>query len=667
MTGRVPFTFELLFSPAPKGLSYRTVQDSLFTVTNGQITKARRMVPKQNQAWEVSVQPGNDEELSIRLKPTADCNTAGAVCTAEGGALETALSRTVRGPVKVAVADAAVDEAQGAMLEFEVTLNRALDEMFTIDYATVDGTARGGEDYSTRAGTLAFAPGSTRKTVSVPVLDDSHNEGAETLELRLSNPSPTRVKLGDASATGTIQNSDPMPTAWMIRLGRTVGSQVLEGVSDRVHGTGSPHMSIGGMQVGNNQGDEPQGGAPDTQWQDKGDPLGARTPEEILRQSSFHWSNADDEAQTGPTVNAWGRFATNTFEAEEGKVAMDGDVTTGLLGVDAQWARGLAGVMLSWTESSGAYRASNEHNAEQGKVRASLAGVYPYASMSLNERVFAWGLIGAGSGELTLEPQGARALPTDLSLRIGALGLTGQILDGSGPSGIGLNVKSDVLWVSTKNEKTDDLIATSGDVSRLRLRLQGERTFATKNGARFIPDIEVGLRQDAGDAETGTGIEIGAGVRYEAGTLSVEGRIQGLLTHEDAGYEEWGASGTIQWTQSQSGRGLSLSIVPRWGATKSRADRLWSARSTKTFGLETDSPRNGRLEMEAGYGFGLGQDRGVLTPYAAMTLGDEAGGTVRGGARWKLGQNVQMNIEATRQTTDNKHDTELRAEARVQF
>ena len=71
--------------------------------------------------------------------------------------------------------------------------------------------------------------------------------------------------------------------------------------------------------------------------------------------------------------------------------------------------------------------------------------------------------------------------------------------------------------------------------------------------------------------------------------------------------------------------------------------------------------------MEAGYGFGLGQDRGVLTPYAAMTLGDEAGGTVRGGARWKLGQNVQMNIEATRQTTDNKHDTELRAEARVQF
>ena len=385
------------------------------------------------------------------------------------------------------MADAVVDEAQGAMLEFEVTLNRALDEMFTIDYATVDGTARGGEDYSTRAGTLAFAAGSIRKTVSVPVLDDSHNEGAETLELRLSNPSPTRVKLGDASATGTIQNSDPMPTAWMIRLGRTVGSQVLEGVSDRVHGTGSPHMSIGGMQVGNNQGDEPQGGAPDTQWQDKGDPLGARTPEEILRQSSFHWSNADDEAQTGPTVNAWGRFATNRFEAEEGKVTMDGDVTTGLLGVDAQWARGLAGVMLSWTESSGEYGASNEHNAEQGKVRASLAGVYPYASMSLNERIFAWGLIGAGSGELTLEPQGARTLPTDLSLRIGALGLTGQILDGSGPSGIGLNVKSDVLWVSTKNEKTDDLIATSGDVSRLRLRLQGERTFATEERRKIYP------------------------------------------------------------------------------------------------------------------------------------------------------------------------------------
>ena len=138
----------------------------------------------------MTVQPANDEDLSIRMRPTPDCNATSAVCTAEGGALETSLTRTVRGPVKVAVADAMAHEAQGATLEFEVTVNRALDETFTVSYATVDGTARGGEDYSTRSGTLTFGPGRTRRTVSVPVLDDSHNEGAESMELVLSSASP---------------------------------------------------------------------------------------------------------------------------------------------------------------------------------------------------------------------------------------------------------------------------------------------------------------------------------------------------------------------------------------------------------------------------------------------------------------------------------------------
>ena len=83
-------------------------------------------------------------------------------------------------------------------------------------------------------------------------------------------------------------------------------------------------------------------------------------------------------------------------------------------------------------------------------------------------------------------------------------------------------------------------------VTRLRLTLQGEHVFEAGNGATFTPSAEVGVRHDGGDAETGTGLEVGAGARYTAGALTIEGQVRTLVAHEDSGYKEWGASGAIR-------------------------------------------------------------------------------------------------------------------------
>ena len=227
--GSSPFTFELHLAPTPSHVSYQTVQDALFTVGNGRITKAARLVKRQHGGWAVTVEPNGPDDISIELNPTPDCTASGAVCTPEGGALMTGLTRTVQGPPVMSIADAEVDEAEGVTLDFEVSLSRAASAASSVDYATSDGTATAGVDYDASAGTLDFAAGETRKTVAVMVHDDAHNEGSETLTLTLSNPSG--AVLGDASATGTINNTDPMPTAWMIRMGRTVGSQVVDTLS----------------------------------------------------------------------------------------------------------------------------------------------------------------------------------------------------------------------------------------------------------------------------------------------------------------------------------------------------------------------------------------------------------------------------------------------------
>ena len=102
-----------------------------------------------------------------------------------------------------------------------------------------------------RAATLTFAAGETEKTVSVPVLDDAHDEGSETLTLTLSNA--TGAYIEDGTATGTIKNTDHMPKAWLARFGRTVAEQVLDAVGARVEGNsnspGPAQLTLGGHRV----------------------------------------------------------------------------------------------------------------------------------------------------------------------------------------------------------------------------------------------------------------------------------------------------------------------------------------------------------------------------------------------------------------------------------
>ena len=396
--------------------------------------------------------------------------------------------------------------------------------------------------------------------------------------------------------------------------------------------------------------------------------------DDVLRSSAFHLSNEGTGGSSEPTLSVWGRFAQNGFEAKEDGVTTNGDVATALIGLDAKWDRALAGVMLSQTKSDGSYELGED---DRGTVESHLTGIYPYANLDLNTKVSAWVLAGVGAGELTLTSETAGTMPTDLSMKLAAIGVKSKLLDGTGPSGIAINLKSDLMWVEVSNADTDDLIETRANATRARVALQGERAFENARGGRFVPSAEIAIRQDAGDAETGTGIELGSGVRYHEGAFSIEWQSRVLIVHEAAGYGDWGVSAAMRLNPSATGCGmpssstpqcgLSLSIAPQWGAPDSTTDRLWSAENTERLGLDTREPPNGSLELRAGYGFGLKPNRGVLTPYAAMTLRGDAGNTVRSGAVWMLDENLQMNIEAVRENTGEEEDLEVRIGARVQF
>ena len=203
------FTFGLAFSENVE-LSYATLRDTALVVTGGEVKTAQRQQQGSNQAWNVTVEPDGQGAVAITLPETTDCDASGAICTHDERPLSHSLSATVAGPViipAVSVSDASA--AEGDAVAFAVSLSAASSQQATVEYATSDGTATSGTDYTAESGTLTFAANETTKTVSVATTDDSVDEDNETFTLTLS--SPANATLGDATATGTIDDNDNAP------------------------------------------------------------------------------------------------------------------------------------------------------------------------------------------------------------------------------------------------------------------------------------------------------------------------------------------------------------------------------------------------------------------------------------------------------------------------
>ena len=422
-----------------------------------------------------------------------------------------------------------------------------------------------GEDYVAKSKTFTFAPGETLKRPHIKIIDDAHDEGSETMTVVLSNAVGARIK--DGTATGTIHNSDAMPAAWLARFGRTVAEQVVDAVEDRLRAPPRAGMEavLAGQRIGLSDGaageaaaerageEEAQAGLADlSDWlkgEDEAD--GARglssrtvTARDLLTGSSFALTA---ENENGGTASLWGRGAVSRFAGREGDLILDGEVTSAMLGAD--WAQGpwTAGLMVSHARGDGGYRGANS-----GEVESDLTGLYPYGRYAVSERVTLWGVAGYGSGSLTLTPEGRDGIETDIDLMMAAAGLRGVLVKAPAEGGPELAAVTDALGVRTtsaavhgKEAGTGNLEAATGEVTRLRLGLEGTYLLRFDSGATLTPRLEVGVRHDGGDAETGFGLDLGGGLRWsdpESGvTAEVSGR--GLLTHEAGGLRDRGRCG----------------------------------------------------------------------------------------------------------------------------
>jgi hypothetical protein len=109
-------------------------------------------------------------------------------------------------PPVLATSDVSALESAGS-IPAVVSLAPAATGTVTVNYATADGTAKAGRDYSAVSGTLTFTPGQTSRTVPIPISKDTTVEPNRTFTLNLSAPTGGAT-LGRASATITIRDDD---------------------------------------------------------------------------------------------------------------------------------------------------------------------------------------------------------------------------------------------------------------------------------------------------------------------------------------------------------------------------------------------------------------------------------------------------------------------------
>ena len=370
---------------------------------------------------------------------------------------------------------------------------------------------------------------------------------------------------------------------------------------------------------------------------------------DVLLGSSFRLTLGDDDAAPGHLrLTAWGRVAGTQFDGRDGALTLDGNVLTGTVGVDSAWDRWLAGVAVSHSLGGGSFTGDGDGDLDS----STLTSIHPYLRYAVNERVDVWSVLGYGWGDMTLEPGTGGTLETDTTLLMGSFGGRGILLSAPDNAGFQLATRTDAMLTRTTSGAVAGLAETEADAHRLRLVLEGTRPVLWPEGQSVTPSVELGVRHDWGDAETGFGLELGGRVQYADPTLglTIEAAVRGLLTHEDSDYKEWGASGTIRLAPDLNGQGLSLTLAPTWGAASSGIESLWSRQTTAGLAPQGTRPRpTTSLNAEMGYGVAAPFGTGLLTPYAGTVLTDGQARTYRLGTRWTSVSGLTLNVEGLRQ------------------
>ena len=399
------------------------------------------------------------------------------------------------------------------------------------------------------------------------------------------------------------------------------------------------------------------------------------TSRELLTGSSFRLSLSPEANSIGGAAadaawTAWGEAAFTNFDAEDGDLSLDGEVFTGVAAVDWQRDQWLLGLALSHSQGDGSFSApaTDIDDAVKGTVKSSLTAAHPYMRYRPSPGLEVWGVAGYGRGTMTLEADEEDTANPDIWLTTIGIGGRGSLLTAEQTGGPALDLTADALLNRTGADNDGPLRdAVAASTTRLRLGLESSWNLQNADGTSVVPSLSTTLRYDAGDADTGLGVELGAAVTYSNPNrgLNLSAHFRGLLSKQDAedglALREWGGRGSIRYNHGGDDLGLTLAVAPSWGVASSRADQLWrevvpsfTATANNTANSTGHSATtNPRLDSEIGYGLAAFNGNGIVTPYAGLAVAHRSRDW-RLGSRFSFSPALHISIEGTRREQQNQ-------------
>jgi hypothetical protein len=159
-------------------------------------------IPKNLVRWGVN-------GLAFSTVKSFDSNSTSQVYLIQSALVSTA--EPIPSTLQFSVGTYSAFEGSSSPLTITVSRMGGLSGPASVNYATSDGTATAGSDYTATSGTLNFADGEVTKTFTIAMQDDDVFEGNETINVTLSNPTGGPTLGTPATAVVTINDGESTP------------------------------------------------------------------------------------------------------------------------------------------------------------------------------------------------------------------------------------------------------------------------------------------------------------------------------------------------------------------------------------------------------------------------------------------------------------------------
>jgi len=401
---------------------------------------------------------------------------------------------------------------------------------------------------------------------------------------------------------------------WLHRFGRSVASQAMEMIGNRVShpqraddhvtvggrsvdlgllgGSGGPDGSLGLASLGPWLGSAGASGNPGRAGLASFLPLSTSA---LLGGSSFQVTPGASDSGGGYSV--WGGGEIMRFTSGDGEGFGNGEVMTGALGTDYELGSLVTGLAVTYSTGSGRFELGRPGDDDFGDVSTTLTSAFPYARLALGDRLFTWGVLGYGTGQLGIEGGGEVDPDSDITMQMAGLGAKGELVHSEAPNDFELALRADAFIARMNSAEIEGRRELNTDASRVRLMLEGSTGFAL-GSATLQPQARIGMRQDGGEVDSGFGMEVGGGMTFldRGGTLTirVHGRTLGL--HEESEYDERGLGGSITINPGRGGPGTlpRCETVLGIGSERGRASVGSGSRRAERRWLRLRQPPNRR-------------------------------------------------------------------------